>query len=547
MYHGEKIAIICKVSIGLIISMKRLMVEYSKNKNYFLIFVLFCNPFIIFINQNIAKFDIFKVKTLFEISLIFLLILILISFLIFSIIKLLKIRIGLIDIFGIVLVINYLFFFHFDFKYQLPFKGYNIEFAMLILFFISPFFIKKIFFSDKNFFKILISIFLFINFIFYSSSILIKKITDKSSLLINSNELIYKKNTNADLQNMYLIINDEATSLDLFDKYYKTEIKEEFLKKISHFNYKYVDDSYSSYNQTELTFASILHLKYIFNDKSPKYQDTKNFYPQILKYDYENLPLIRLLNSINYKFNFIGNTRGNCKNYINKDCIVNEKNRFDQFSSHINMSEIFFLKTPYLAIFNRFYDKIRRFMKIPLYKNNFVNNDAIGKFIKYIDKENYPKKNFFLVHNLYPHLPYSYKADCSERKSERNRVITTKNTNKKDISTGYFNNYLCSLKKIEIFVKFLEKYDKNAVVIFQADHGKYFQIGNKKEKMEIFNLIKGPERCQKYINKEIDNVNAVRFLISCATNIDLDILPKETFWGPYLESDVNWGKLEKLN
>ena len=43
------------------------------------------------------------------------------------------------------------------------------------------------------------------------------------------------------------------------------------------------------------------------------------------------------------------------------------------------------------------------------------------------------------------------------------------------------------------------------------------------------------------------NVNAVRYLIDCATNIKLDLKEKQSFWGPYLQTDKRWGKLFKID
>ena len=65
--------------------------------------------------------------------------------------------------------------------------------------------------------------------------------------------------------------------------------------------------------------------------------------------------------------------------------------------------------------------------------------------------------------------------------------------------------------------------------------------------MQIFNLIKTNKYCKDKVSNQIDNVNAVRLLISCATEIELELLPKQTFWGTYKETDKKFGKLEKIN
>ncbi|MDC0446266.1 LTA synthase family protein, partial [Candidatus Pelagibacter sp.] len=304
--------------------------------------------------------------------------------------------------------------------------------------------------------------------------------------------------------------------------------------------------SKSSYNQTELTFTGMLYLDYFLDENSEKYRNIKKFYPQNLKYDYEQIPLIKLLDEINYKFFFIGNTRGNCETYIKKNCLIKSQSLKNLFQEHKIIFEVFLIRSPYIAIFNKIEEKIRRFLKIPLYNNNYLENDAIYKFIENIDKKNYPKKSFFLIHNLYPHSPYVYNKDCSQKKRV-NEIISTLNTNKVDTDKGYYDNYICSIKKTFEFIKYLEKNDKDAAVIFQGDHGKYFTKDNKNEKLEIFNLVKKSNNCSNNISNEIDNINAVRYLLDCATNIKIELLEKKTFWGPYLQNDKNWGKLTKIN
>ena len=98
--------------------------------------------------------------------------------------------------------------------------------------------------------------------------------------------------------------------MELFENYFNVSIKDEILNEFKKYDYEYVSGSKSSYNQTELTFTSMLYLNYFLDHESEKYKNTKNFYPQNLRINYDEMPLIQLLNSINYKFYFVGNTRG---------------------------------------------------------------------------------------------------------------------------------------------------------------------------------------------------------------------------------------------
>ena len=428
----------------------------------------------------------------------------------------------------------------------IPLGRFSSEISLVFIILLSIIFIFSL---NKN--SILNHILFFLallNFSYYFSMIILKSpsILSSEPVEIKNIDLNYKVENIENNKNIYLIINDEATSLELFEKYYNFQIKNEFLKELEKYNYEYVSNSKSSYNQTELTLTSIFYLDYFINHKSKKYKNTKNFYPQNLRIDYDNMPLIKLLNSINYKFYFIGNTRGDCETFVKRNCIVNKKKNSTSYNQHKSILEVFLLRSPYIPIYAKIKERIRRTLKIPMYKNNYNENDAITKFITNIDTLKYPKNSFFLIHNLYPHAPHIYNKDCSQKKIQR-EIITTYNTNKVDISRGYFENYLCSLKKTLQFIKYLEQNDKDAIVIFQGDHGKYFKKDNKVEKMEIFNLVKKSSTCNNEISSEIDNVNAVRYLIDCATKIKINLKEKESFWGPYRQTDKRWGKLFKID
>ena len=429
---------------------------------------------------------------------------------------------------------------------MIPLGRFSSEISFIFIILLSFIFIFSL---NKNSILNHILFFLaFLNFSYYSSMIILKtpSILSSEPVEIKNIDLDYKVENIKNNKNIYLIINDEATSLELFEKYYNFQIKNEFLKELEKYNYEYVSNSKSSYNQTELTFTSMFYLDYFLNHKSKKYKNTKNFYPQNLRIGYDNMPLIKLLNSINYKFYFIGNTRGDCETFVKRNCIANKNNFSVSYNQHKSIFEVFLLRSPYIPIYAKINEKIRRTLKIPMYKNNYNENDAITKFITNIDTSKYPKNSFFLIHNLYPHAPYIYNKDCSQKKIQR-EIITTFNTNKVDISKGYFENYLCSLKKTLQFIKYLEQNDKDAIVIFQGDHGKYFKKDNKVEKMEIFNLVKKSSTCNNEISSEIDNVNAIRYLIDCATKIKINLKEKESFWGPYRQTDKSWGKLFKID
>lgn len=492
--------------------------------------------FIKFYVANIKRLDVYGVA---ELSKIFTIIIIVILLLTFIFSKLNKLKFNE-NLFFLSLCF-YSLFFHFDLKNILPLGNNSSEISLLII--VINFFIIWYFLKFKKF-KRVISIYFIFLFLLNVSIILKEKVfsyKDINDISSIESKNSYKKLNDNIQENMYLIILDEATSLELFENNYDTKVKNKYLNIVEKKNYTYIKNSFSSYNTTEITFASFFHLDYFVTDKSPKIKDTLNLYPQMLRYNYNYLPLIQILKENNYNFYLIGNTRNSCT--IKKETCLNEKQLKQNFINY-EIVEIFLMKSPLVAIYNKVSERFRRILKIKSFNENYKNNDAISKFISFTNGS-IPEKSFFLIHNFYPHAPYIYDQNCNEKKA--GQVITSKNTNQAEKSYGYYENYLCALKKTLEIINYIDKHDPDAVVIIQADHGHYFNNNkNIREKMEIFNLVKEPNQCKTLLNEEIDNVNAARLLLRCGLNIDIKILNKESYWTPYSTRDKNWGRINRL-
>ena len=105
------------------------------------------------------------------------------------------------------------------------------------------------------------------------------------------------------------------------------------------------------------------------------------------------------------------------------------------------------------------------------------------------------------------------------------------------------------LKRVSEFMEFINIFDPNAMIIIQADHGLfqknleyYFtnnQIKNilngdnknfyKIQDNSIFTLVKVSKKCDHYLSNQIDNVNAIRLLLSCATDQKVKLLETKSF------------------
>mgnify|MGYP000279354285 CR=1 FL=1 len=58
-----------------------------------------------------------------------------------------------------------------------------------------------------------------------------------------------------------------------------------------------------------------------------------------------------------------------------------------------------------------------------------------------------------------------------------------------------------------------------------------FSISTDVESYKIFNMYKVPKKCKTELTNELDNVNAVRFALSCATNTNLKLLKRNIYRG----------------
>ena len=105
------------------------------------------------------------------------------------------------------------------------------------------------------------------------------------------------------------------------------------------------------------------------------------------------------------------------------------------------------------------------------------------------------------------------------------------------------------LKRTSEFIEFINIFDPNAMIIFQSDHGilqkklEYFFTNNQIKNIlngdsknfytiqenSIFTLVKVSKKCDHYLSNQIDNVNAIRLLLSCATDQKVKLLETKSF------------------
>ena len=543
--------------------MNKILKSNLSNK-IILTFIIITIPFLEFININFHKIDFVVYKQLFIYFVI-------VSFGLYTVIfssyffsknaiktKILSLTLS----FSFWILFKYellrsLFIFINDFERKYYFLQSLSAFILLaLIIFIFYIFIKK---SEKNqiflkFFYYFMIIQLIINVLsiclsinknyFFSYKENEYSLSEENFFSLKEIQTIKKNKTN---RNIYFIIMDGMTSLEQYEKVLKkneifSDKDKNIIDKSKVFfkdkNFRYIENSFSTFRDTHHTIGSILHLNPLnishLDKTSIKYQVM--LYPSVLSknnFEIKNYPnLIRNLYKINYTFKWVG-YKLDCR-FVNPDlCYEVEHKQYQRKKILINyyILKSFLINTPVLDAYSFLRKNLNFRVNLPdrdkVENNKFTDlnskNEVLSKFIKNIHKFKNPDKSYFyLIHNLLPTDPFIFTEDC-EKKDHIDE------TNIKLIANNYNQNYRCALKKIKEFIEFVNSYDPSAIIIFQADHG--LKINNEKtiDKHRIFNLIKVPKTCKKYLSNEIDSVNAARLAISCATNSKVKLLKRNIY------------------
>ena len=420
--------------------------------------------------------------------------------------------------------------------------------ALLVLSFIF-------FFREKKTYKIGIKFIFFFfvaqNIILYSN--IVFKNFDKVNLIENNfsnfNYLTKKEVTQIKKkknQNIYFVILDEMTSLGEFKKMYNYDL-DDFMVFYNLNDYNYIKNTNSSFDVSPTTIASILNLKPIALPGINIFKSglTNRLYPNLLSkqnFDIKLYPnLISSLKKIDYEFKWIGNTLANCQIYNVELCIdfKNKKNEKDLISTYLDVYVLYsFLKSTPLDEIYRIMNKLKKNKTIGS-NNYYLENDAIDKFINY---GKIYSSHFYFIHQMLPHSPYIYDENCNYKNDDMSGNI-------QDQLRGYKLNYICALKKIEKLINYLSKKDPNSIVIIQGDHGFKNNIPTKEplnlKQFKIFNLIKVPDYCKSFLNDKIDNINAARLALSCATESDIKLLEPQIYYS--LKTNKKFGEVKVLD
>ncbi len=379
----------------------------------------------------------------------------------------------------------------------------------------------------KNFIKIYF-LFYFVFIIFSILAGFSSEISSKNYRLSEDKAFFNKSEINniTEKRNIYFIIADGMTSLQNFKNIYDVDTEDfKDFAELNKFNYY---DGSPAYTNTVFNFTSTLNLDYIINEKDEAFLDRSKMYPYVMRPNLiDKYLLIKTLKNLNYKIVWEGSPHpGTCLQYNLDLCIGNDKpkkinNSIQKLKFNSYILQSFLSATPIVSIISRM-----GFYK--LFENIYSEhkeNDALGNFVKKVENYDlYSYPHFFLIHHMSPHDPWVFNSDCSYRKHE----VTNKT-----YPIGYSYAYNCVLKRIKNFVNFINKNDPEAIVIIQGDHGHDFGTNSKEiyfNSSKTFNLIKLGKKCDNLdLKGKLDMVNSIRLALSCATGQKLKLVKKKTY------------------
>ena len=91
--------------------------------------------------------------------------------------------------------------------------------------------------------------------------------------------------------------------------------------------------------------------------------------------------------------------------------------------------------------------------------------------------------------------------------------------NVKDYNKFYESNYLCMMKRIKEFVKFINLNDPDSQVVLQAGHNvPILSRENIRDEYNILTIAKVNDKCNKKLANIKNQIDTVKLLFSCALN-----------------------------
>ena len=126
--------------------------------------------------------------------------------------------------------------------------------------------------------------------------------------------------TNSKKTNIFLIILDGMTNLEIANKLKITENSNEILNSLKKNNYIYKKDFFSNYDTSYLSIASLLQASYPMTEEDKKYNNRKNFFPFFILNERKENNLFKILKKTKKQFFWFGNEWFFCHENLYVNC-----------------------------------------------------------------------------------------------------------------------------------------------------------------------------------------------------------------------------------
>ncbi len=385
-------------------------------------------------------------------------------------------------------------------------EKYASEISLLILIILSIFAIVYLIKQNQYFLKFIniffIVLFTLTSFEIIKKTLVLNKKTEKN--YVNENVKLFNDKLNAEKQNIYFFILDGMKPIKDFKKTYNLNLND-FLIFINENDFKNPENTKNFYGNTNNSLSAMFYLDTIFVEKGDTKifkDDRKIVFPTLMR-QVQKSDLMNNLDNLGYNFKWVGNFFAYCPKYNLRFCLDSSKNIYIDTYLYIN----FFRQSPAIQMIWA----VSSLLNYDFNKNFFYKlNDGMGRLLRHLethkDQITKNKPTFYFVHHMSPHWPYITDKNCDYKYYPGDKNMM-----------GYKNAYLCNLKKIKEIIKFVNENDPNAFLVFQSDHNWEMSRKDPEERKKIFNLIKEKKDCVIENSINMNNVNTLRYILSCAT------------------------------
>jgi hypothetical protein len=285
-------------------------------------------------------------------------------------------------------------------------------------------------------------------------------------------------------------------------------------------------DFRTNYFATMLTMSAVLDAWYDVTESSHVPIHGTDAYPIHLIGGY--MPAaIKALKTIGFQTLFLGNWYARCADKVFV-CLdrwqISQSIPFGTFLDATPVARVFppvvTMATAGVVPFDALYDAIT-----PLKDN--IRALANGK-----------GRVFVMAHNMAPHPPTQYNADCTQ-----SMAPPTVDLNWTDVGkASYLAALQCVNRKLMSLIDEIDRDDPGALVVIQSDHGSFTQAHGhvawdslpaalRDELTWPINFIRAPADCRRWLYDGIAQVNTMRFMIGCAMREPPHYLTDDTYIG----------------